>query len=609
MALLLAAAACGTGSAGTTLAPTSATASTVPATTAATTAVTTTTTRPTRPSTTTTTFPETAPLGGSVTLPVVAGAAFSFSPWGEGFAPALGETYLAGAWEVDPATFDLVPDLVVELPSTANGGVVLLPDGTMTVTYRIRPEANWQDGRPVSGEDFAFTYETLAAPGFPDPEAALYAEILVESAVAGDKYFSFTLPRPTMDYERLFRVVLPRHAVAGTDPVADWSARPWPSAGPFRFLGWAENGAAPGVPGSVAQFGRNEAYWRTDSAGRALPYLDGVAFHLVESARQAVDLFIRGSCDAVDLGAWPDVIARLGDLEGVTVAAGHGTAWEHLAFQFGVNNRNAASLNGSLDFRRAVAHAVDRAALADLPGWMNGGALTSFLDLSPAAAGEGWDRYAYDPALAADLIEDACTAAGRNCSAEPPRVILTTTAEGSLRPEVARLVAAMLDAVGGDAIVALEDSSLFFGSTFARGDWDLGLWAWEAPAGLSGVGRTLARWDPAGPPPQGLNYQRWGTPAVSGYGEDFDQGAATVTGAPTTQYAAILAELRVTVDRDDFLELAGRAEEILADQVVLIPLATRGSALAWWGETLAGPGRHPSRPATWNLERWYRLGD
>ena len=602
--LLLAAAACSNGSPASTAAPsTTSTTTTVP-----TTAASSTTTRPVRPSTTTTTLPETVPVGGAVSLAVVAPEAgtFSFSPWAAGFVPSLGEAYLAGAGEIDPETLDYVADLVVEIPTVANGGVAVWPDGTMSVTYRIRPEAVWDDGKPVSGEDFAFTYEAITGLGLPDAEAALYAEILPESVAAGEKSFTFSLPRATIDYERLFAVVLPRHAVEGTDLLADWSATPWPSAGPFHFTGWAD-AATPGAAGNVAIFGRNDEYRRTDKAGRPLPYLDTATFRFVADDRQAIAGFAQGSFDAIDLGAWPDVITRLGKLEGVTVAQGDGTVWEHLAFQFGVNNRNHDSLNESVDFRRAVAHAIDREALAALPGWVNDGALGSFLDLSPVPGGDGWARYAYDPALAAALLEDACVAAGRDCTADPPVVVITTTAEGSLRSEVGGLIADMLDAIGCDARLAVEDSALFFGRTFARGDWDLGLWAWDLPAGASGVGRTLAYWDPAGPPPLGLNYQRWGTPVVSGQGEDFDQAASPLSDAATSLYGGLLEAMSRTADRARFLDLAAQAADVLAERVVIIPLASRGRALAWWSDTLAGPSLHPARPGTWNLESWYRV--
>lgn len=603
--LALVAAACSSPAA-TTKPPTSAAATSLATTTTA--AVT--TTRPVRPSTTTTTEAPTAPTGGRVVVPVYLDGAtpFSFSPWSPGFVASIGEAYLAGAGELDPAALDFAPDLVSELPTTANGGVAVRADGTMTVTYRIRPEAVWEDGTPVSGEDFAFTYETIVGLALDDPELALYQEILPESVAAGDKTFSYTLPRATIDYERLFGVVLPRRAAAGTDPATAWTARPWPSAGPFRFQGWAESTAAPGTPGSTAVFVRNEAYWRTDTVGQALPYLDAVEFRFVAGPREAVEGFARRQFDVVELGAWPDVISRLESLGGVGVGVGDGTAWEHLAFQFGVNNRNDVSLNQSVAFRRAIAHAIDREALIAVGSWVNRGTLSSFLELSPVPRGEGWDRYGYDPLLAAALLEDACADLGRDCAADPPVVVITTTSGGALRTEAGTLAEQMLDAVGIDARFTVEATDLFFGSTFALGSWDLGMWAWEIPGGLSGVVRTLGYWDPAGPPPTGLNYQRWGTPAVSGYGSDFDQAASTVSDAATARYAAILEEMRATADRDRLLVLAAEAEEILADQVVIIPLATRGSAVAWWSDAVAGVRQHPSRPVTWNLGRWYRLG-
>ena len=574
-----------------------------------TTAAPTSTSRPIRPSTTTTTEAPTAPTGGRVVVPVYLNgdAPFSFNPWSPGFVASIGEAYLAGAQSLDPAALDFVPDLVSELPTTTNGGVVVRPDGTMTVTYRISPDAVWEDGTPVSGEDFTFTYETIIGLSLADPELALYQEILPESVAAGDKTFAYTLPRATIDYERLFAVVLPRHAADGADPATAWTARPWPSAGPFRFQGWAESAAAPGTPGSTAVFVRNEAYWRTDAVGQALPYLDAVEFRFVAGAREAVEGFARRQFDVVELGTWPDVISRLEKLSGVRVTVGDGTVWEQLAFQFGVNNRNEGSLNRSVSFRRAVAHALDRDALAAVGSWVNSGALSSFLQLSPLRRSEGWDRYAYDPALAAALLEDACAALRRECTADPPVVVITTTSAGALRTEVGTLAAQMLDAVGFDARLVVEDADLFFGDTFRLGSWDLGLWAWENPGGLSGVARTLEYWDPAGPPPTGLNYQRWGTPAVSGHGPELDQAASTVSDAGTDRFAAVLAELRTTADRDRILELTAEAEEILVDEVVIIPLAARGKGVAWWSNAVAGVRHHPSRPATWNLDRWYRL--
>jgi ABC-type transport system substrate-binding protein len=44
-------------------------------------------------------------------------------------------------------------------PSIENGLWRLLPDGRMETTWKIRPQAHWHDGTPVTAEDFRFTLQ------------------------------------------------------------------------------------------------------------------------------------------------------------------------------------------------------------------------------------------------------------------------------------------------------------------------------------------------------------------------------------------------------------------------------------------------------------------
>lgn len=53
------------------------------------------------------------------------------------------------------------PDLALEVPSLANGGVSA--DGR-TITYHLRHDARWQDGVPVTSRDVAFTYSAIMNP-------------------------------------------------------------------------------------------------------------------------------------------------------------------------------------------------------------------------------------------------------------------------------------------------------------------------------------------------------------------------------------------------------------------------------------------------------------
>ena len=124
-------------------------------------AETTTTTTSTIPEqTTTTTAPETTtatteakpvkPYGGET---IVGGdeeppTLNPLAPGGGRFiVSTMGQAYLTGVQEIDGFTLELIPELVTELPTTANGGVVLNDDGTMTVSYTIKEEAFLSHGR------------------------------------------------------------------------------------------------------------------------------------------------------------------------------------------------------------------------------------------------------------------------------------------------------------------------------------------------------------------------------------------------------------------------------------------------------------------------------
>jgi len=59
---------------------------------------------------------------------------------------------------------DVVPDLAVEMPTIANGGIS--EDG-LTYTVKINPDAMWSDGKPVTAQDFVYSMKRAL-----DPEMA-----------------------------------------------------------------------------------------------------------------------------------------------------------------------------------------------------------------------------------------------------------------------------------------------------------------------------------------------------------------------------------------------------------------------------------------------------
>ena len=195
----------------------------------------------------------------------------------------------------------------------------------------------------------------------PDPGdlADLYGLILPGSVRPSPKSVTFTMEATTA-YERLFAVIIPRHGVEGSDFAADWNDEAWIEAGPFVVGEF--------VAGQLLSLERNEEYWKTAEDGGALPYLDRVIFRFYESAAdpdpRLLDGFNSGDIDLVALASAQDTAEPYLALEDAEVTTAPGPIWTFLNFQFGPGNRNAISQNRHLEYRRAVAHAIDREALA-----------------------------------------------------------------------------------------------------------------------------------------------------------------------------------------------------------------------------------------------------
>src|SRR5215470_4923803 len=80
---------------------------------------------------------------------------------------------LAG-WD---ANGNLVPMLAVEIPDFENGG--LARDG-MSVTWKLKPNVRWHDGRPFTADDLVFNWEYANDPATAAVTIATYNKVKVE---------------------------------------------------------------------------------------------------------------------------------------------------------------------------------------------------------------------------------------------------------------------------------------------------------------------------------------------------------------------------------------------------------------------------------------------
>ncbi len=512
-----------------------------------------------------------------------------FVPGGDNFIVSIiGQGYLTGVQEIDGYTLGLIPELVTELPTTENGGVTLNEDGTMTVKYEIRDEAQWEDGTPISGADFLFTLETILDPDLP-VDKTTYEDIVTESIVVGDKTFEYTLAAPTALYELIFGTILPKHSIEGSDFTTDWNDAMWASGGPFIFNEWSK--------GEFVELVRNDNYWRTDAeTGQQLPYLDSVIFKFIPESESLINAFKAREVDVIQPDPNTEIIETLQALEpeGARVEVLSGPVWEHVNFQFGDArfDRNENSCTESLAMRQAAGHAINKQLLVDeiLAGQVE--PLDSYVTaFAPALSQDSWAQYNFDSAAAGELYAAAVEETGKECS-----FVFSTTSNNDARVKISELFVDMFGAAGIPYENQLEDSQLFFGETLDNGKWDFGEWAWVGTPGLAGLIGIHDVWDPEAPPPDGSNYYRYG---IAEEGATADDASA--------RYAEVRDLMNQTVDPDELAALISEEENILADNAIMHPLYARLVTAAVWEDEVGGFKHNPSQAGhTWNIEDWYR---
>jgi peptide/nickel transport system substrate-binding protein len=170
--------------------------------------------------------------------------------------------YLTGGVlvRVNRLTQDLEPELATSWKVT---------DGGKTITFKLREGVRFSDGTPFSAEDVAYTMQQLMDPALHSPtgDAFRSGDGKVETHVDKNRV-SITFPAPLAGLDRLF------------DQVAIMSAKsPQKELAVLGSYYVAENKA-----GAYLLLKKNPNYWKKDSSGHALPYIESVRLD-IESNR------------------------------------------------------------------------------------------------------------------------------------------------------------------------------------------------------------------------------------------------------------------------------------------------------------------------------------
>jgi peptide/nickel transport system substrate-binding protein len=254
-------------------------------------------------------------------------------------------------------------------------------------TLTLRQGLRFSDGHPLDADDVLFTFrlyldesvhatqrDQLIVGGKPITVRKVDAQTLV-----------FQFAKPDGVEERLFDgfAVLPRHLLEkpyqegklGQLWTPSTPPNEWAGLGPFRLKEY--------VAGQKLVLERNPYYWKTDTKGNRLPYLDELVFLFVPSADAQVLRFQSGETDMITrLGAENfSVLSR--QQHGYTMSdAGPGLEYNFLFFNLNdPGETSSAELPRKqkwfrdVKFRQAISAAVDRDAIVRLVYQGRGAAL------------------------------------------------------------------------------------------------------------------------------------------------------------------------------------------------------------------------------------------
>jgi len=185
-------------------------------------------------------------------------------------AAAYREGIIGRPTSIDPLTATTQADR--DLVALVYSGLVRLgPDGTVapdlasswtiadrgsTYTFRIRPDATWQDGIPVTAADVVYTIHTLRDPAYGGPGASSWREVTVSEIDSTTVVFKLATPVASF-LQAATQPLLPEHLLGGVRAAnlasAAFNGAPV-GTGPFRLVSWdATHALLEPFPGSVSR--------------------------------------------------------------------------------------------------------------------------------------------------------------------------------------------------------------------------------------------------------------------------------------------------------------------------------------------------------------------
>lgn len=472
-----------------------------------------------------------------------------------------------------------VPQLAERVPTGAD-----VRTDPLRVTFRLRPEARWSDGTPVTSADVAFTWRAITDPANKVASRAGWEQI--RAVTPGRTAAGEPCPETTCltvafkgDYapwRDTFSVgaagyILPEHVLRDADLNTVWNTGGLVGSGPYTLESFEPD---------VRAVLRRDPDWWGAGPERDEP-IERIVVEFLGSPSAAIQAVSAGEAGMAPLDPDPAQMRRAEGIEGARVRAVPSLFFEHV-----ILNTSRAPLDDPL-VRQALAYAIDRAEIVEVLLDDTISVLQSPIRPQQLGYRPAFGYYNHDPDQAEDLLREAGWSRTGNGvftkGGRPLRIPLATDAGNALRATTARLMARQALEAGIELVPRAVPPDRLYGEALAQGEFSAVMLAFGGGLDPSLTGLLASDQIPSEENEfTGQNVYRWSDPVADTLMRRSDAQVSD---------AARVATL-------------GRLQERIAEEVPLIPLYQQPNA-AVHIDALEGMTENPTLAEVfWNAGEW-----
>jgi peptide/nickel transport system substrate-binding protein len=374
---------------------------------------------------------------------------------------------------VYPQPFHAQPDFTVKMDDALLDSAEQTSDDPQTVVYKIKQDAAWSDGTPLSADDFIYNWKQQNGTIKENDVATTTGYDQIKSIEGSDngKTVTVVFKTPFADWKGLFTGIVPAHYIqkrpGGWNTGLDKDPDKIPSGGPFVVKDYTQ--------GQSLTLVRNDKYWGPKA------HLDSIVFRFLPESTTQPAALQNNEVDLIYPQPQLDQVTQVKALPDVSSEINFGLSFEHLDFNF--KNEHL----GDLKVRQAIATGINVQELVDRT-------VKQFSDKAEPLGNRIWltgqpqyqDHFGQygkgDTAGATKLLEDAGYTKGADGiyakGGKKLSVRFSTTAGNKLRETQGELFQAQMKEIGVEIKIANVDSTKFFGEWLPNGNYDIADFAW-----------------------------------------------------------------------------------------------------------------------------------